>query len=149
VNGTSSGRLREASQFPCDEQVVGSIPIGGLLGGVELCARLSRNTAIAWERMQNPVKWSSFVTGRRDLAFWTMASIKRNVESGVALTFDDDPVPGTTDLLLDYLADLEVIVAATFFCLGRNAERNPALMSRILAEGARGWQPHPHPRAPG
>jgi peptidoglycan/xylan/chitin deacetylase (PgdA/CDA1 family) len=62
-----------------------------------------------------------------------MASIKRNVESGVALTFDDGPMPGTTDLLLDCLADLEV--TATFFCVGRNAERNPALLSRILAEG--------------
>lgn len=64
---------------------------------------------------------------------WKMASVKRKVEAGVALTFDDGPMPGTTDLVLDCLAELEV--TATFFCVGRNAERNPALLSRILAEG--------------
>ena len=82
---------------------------------------------------------------KRDSALRMMASIERNVESGVALTFNDGPMPGTTDLVLDCLADLEA--TATFFCVGRNVERNPALLSRILARGTRSAataSPTPH-----
>ena len=67
--------------------------------------------------------------------------------SGVALTFDDGPQPGCTDRVLDVLARLGV--PATFFCVGRNAERSPGLLRRIAAEGhAVGSHSltHPHPR---
>ena len=67
--------------------------------------------------------------------------------AGVALTFDDGPMPGQTDRVLDVLAALGV--PATFFCVGRNAERHPALLRRIAAEGhAVGSHSltHPHPR---
>jgi peptidoglycan/xylan/chitin deacetylase (PgdA/CDA1 family) len=61
----------------------------------------------------------------------------------VALTFDDGPMPGTTGAVLDALADLGV--RATFFCVGRNAERHPALLQRILSEGhAVGSHSHTH-----
>lgn len=49
-----------------------------------------------------------------------------------ALTFDDGPGPYTAQLL-DVLAQRGVV--ATFFVLGQQAERRPALVKRMLAEG--------------
>ena len=49
-----------------------------------------------------------------------------------ALTFDDGPGPYTANLL-DLLAQRGIV--ATFFVLGHNAERRPALVMRMLAEG--------------
>jgi len=49
-----------------------------------------------------------------------------------ALTFDDGPGPYTA-ALLDLLAERGIV--ATFFVLGQNAERHPALIKRMLAEG--------------
>lgn len=51
----------------------------------------------------------------------------------VALTFDDGPNPDATPLILDALA--ERAVKATFFVLGRHAERWPDLVRRVAAEG--------------
>lgn len=53
--------------------------------------------------------------------------------SRVALTFDDGPLPGATDEILDTLAALDV--RATFFVIGREAERHPAILRRISDEG--------------
>lgn len=51
----------------------------------------------------------------------------------VALTFDDGPTPGYTDLVLDILREKKV--TATFFVLGKNAAAHPASVKRIVAEG--------------
>lgn len=51
----------------------------------------------------------------------------------VALTFDDGPHPELTPRLLDVLAGHGA--HATFFVIGREAERQPALIRRIAAEG--------------
>jgi len=51
----------------------------------------------------------------------------------VALTFDDGPCPGSTDRILDILAQHGV--RATFFVIGRHAERHPELLRRIAEEG--------------
>lgn len=51
----------------------------------------------------------------------------------VVLTFDDGPIPETTPKVLAALK--HECVRATFFLLGRNAEANPGLARRILAEG--------------
>jgi len=51
----------------------------------------------------------------------------------VALTFDDGPHPGHTPRLLDALAAADI--PATFFVIGREAERYPALVERIVHEG--------------
>jgi peptidoglycan-N-acetylglucosamine deacetylase len=51
----------------------------------------------------------------------------------VVLTFDDGPSPKTTPAVLAALA--HECVKATFFLIGRNAEANPALVRRELAEG--------------
>lgn len=49
------------------------------------------------------------------------------------LTFDDGPDPEVTPWVLDTLARSKA--KATFFCTGRNAEANPALMDRLRREG--------------
>jgi peptidoglycan/xylan/chitin deacetylase (PgdA/CDA1 family) len=51
----------------------------------------------------------------------------------IAMTFDDGPSPQTTPRLLDILKQRNIKV--TFFMIGQNAERNPDLVRRILAEG--------------
>jgi peptidoglycan-N-acetylglucosamine deacetylase len=54
-------------------------------------------------------------------------------ERVVALTFDDGPHPDNTPRVLDVLADEGV--AATFFVLGRHAERWPNIVRRAVNEG--------------
>jgi len=51
----------------------------------------------------------------------------------VALTFDDGPLPGTTDVMLDILKSRSV--KATFFVVGKNVAAHPDLMRRIASEG--------------
>ena len=57
---------------------------------------------------------------------------QRMSENLCALTFDDGP-SRYTGHLLDMLAGYGI--PATFFLLGGNAERNPAMVRRIVAEG--------------
>jgi len=54
-------------------------------------------------------------------------------DRAVALTFDDGPNPDATPLVLDALALRGV--KATFFMLGRHAERWPDLVKRVADEG--------------
>jgi peptidoglycan/xylan/chitin deacetylase (PgdA/CDA1 family) len=54
-------------------------------------------------------------------------------EREVFFTFDDGPTPGVTNDALDLLQRYSA--KATFFCLGKNAEANPALFNRIKEEG--------------
>jgi peptidoglycan/xylan/chitin deacetylase (PgdA/CDA1 family) len=51
----------------------------------------------------------------------------------VVLTFDDGPLPGVTDRILDALK--AECVRATFFLIGRNAQANTHLVKREVAEG--------------
>ncbi len=51
----------------------------------------------------------------------------------VALTFDDGPNEPYTSQILDVLQEQQV--PATFFLVGKNLERNPAVVRRLLAEG--------------
>ena len=72
---------------------------------------------------------------------------QRMSENLCALTFDDGPSRHTGHLL-DMLAGYGI--PATFFLLGENAERNPAMVRRIVAEGHEvgnhSWS-HPNLRA--
>jgi len=54
-------------------------------------------------------------------------------DRAVALTFDDGPNADATPLVLDALAERGV--KATFFILGRHAERWPDLVARVAADG--------------
>ena len=51
----------------------------------------------------------------------------------VYLTFDDGPVPGVTDKVLDILSAYQI--KATFFCIGDNVVKHNNLFSRIQNEG--------------
>lgn len=54
-------------------------------------------------------------------------------DNAVYLTFDDGPDPEGTPRLLDLLA--EHGIKATFFCVGRQVEKFPAIFERIKKEG--------------
>ncbi|PKP10948.1 MAG: polysaccharide deacetylase family protein [Bacteroidetes bacterium HGW-Bacteroidetes-4] len=49
------------------------------------------------------------------------------------LTFDDGPTPEVTEWVLNELATYGA--KATFFCIGRNVERHPAIYKNILEQG--------------
>jgi peptidoglycan/xylan/chitin deacetylase (PgdA/CDA1 family) len=51
----------------------------------------------------------------------------------IALTFDDGPVPGVTEIILEELRKREV--RATFFMIGEKAAAAPDLARRVLDEG--------------
>lgn len=51
------------------------------------------------------------------------------------LTFDDGPQPDATAFVLDELKKYQA--KATFFCIGKNVQEQPALYQRILSEGHR------------
>lgn len=64
---------------------------------------------------------------------------------GCALTFDDGPHPEHTPAVLDALARNSQ--RATFFIIGENARRHPALLRRIVGEGhGLGLHSHSHSR---
>lgn len=54
-------------------------------------------------------------------------------ENKIALTFDDGPHPEFTPKVLDLLKKHSA--KATFFCIGKNIEKYPEVVKRILAEG--------------
>ena len=54
-------------------------------------------------------------------------------ERKIALTFDDGPCAGSTEMLLDAMGELEV--PGTFFCVGENVAANPDILRRLAAEG--------------
>lgn len=72
---------------------------------------------------------------------------KTNSQS-VYLSFDDGPVPESTPWVLDLLKKYQI--KATFFCIGANVQKHPALYQRVIEEGHRignhtqthvsGWQ---------
>lgn len=49
------------------------------------------------------------------------------------LTFDDGPTPAVTDEVLSILKTYQA--KATFFCLGRNAERHPDILALVINDG--------------
>jgi peptidoglycan-N-acetylglucosamine deacetylase len=56
-----------------------------------------------------------------------------SVQPVLYLTFDDGPVPGITDWVLNTLNVYEA--KATFFCVGENVTQHPELFQRVMAEG--------------
>lgn len=75
---------------------------------------------------------------------WRMPSDKKEIY----LTFDDGPVPGPTEFVLDELRKFKI--KATFFCIGDNVHKHPEIFKQILREGhavanhtynhLKGWQ---------
>jgi peptidoglycan-N-acetylglucosamine deacetylase len=61
----------------------------------------------------------------------------------IYLTFDDGPHPVATPFVLDELKKYNA--KATFFCIGKNVQEQPAIYKRILLEGHRvGNHTHNH-----
>ncbi len=64
-------------------------------------------------------------------------------EKIIYLTFDDGPHPVATPYVLDELKRYNA--KATFFCIGKNVQEQPAIYKRILTEGHRvGNHTHNH-----
>lgn len=49
------------------------------------------------------------------------------------LTFDDGPIPGVTEWVLDILKKYNA--RASFFCIGENIDKHPEVFARLKAEG--------------
>ena len=56
-------------------------------------------------------------------------------EPRIYLTFDDGPVPEVTEWVLETLAAWQA--KATFFCVGNNVRKYPALFEEVVAHGHR------------
>ncbi len=68
--------------------------------------------------------------------FVLAGDIVTHVDTGkkiIALTFDDGPLPGTTEATLNILAKEHA--KATFFVIGKEAQRHPAQLQKIIAAG--------------
>jgi len=51
----------------------------------------------------------------------------------VFLTFDDGPVPGPTEFVLETLRKFDI--KATFFCIGDNIKKHPVIFRDIITDG--------------
>lgn len=71
--------------------------------------------------------------GGVEIGLKTYAQTLPLADGEVVLTFDDGPLTGVTNHVLDTLR--AQCVKATFFLIGRNAQEHPALVRRELAEG--------------
>lgn len=60
---------------------------------------------------------------------WRMPPGKKDLY----LTFDDGPIPGPTEFVLDELSRRNV--KATFFCIGDNVRKHPRVFERVIMEG--------------
>lgn len=57
----------------------------------------------------------------------------KSKDKKIYLTFDDGPIPGITDFVLEQLRLYNA--KGTFFCVGENIGKNPEVYKRILDEG--------------
>lgn len=67
---------------------------------------------------------------------WLYPQLKWTIpthEKVIYLTFDDGPIPGITDFILDNLKEYEV--KATFFCVGDNLRKHPQVAERAMTDG--------------
>jgi len=68
---------------------------------------------------------------------------KKNTDKKIFLTFDDGPVPGITEFVLEQLDQYKA--KATFFTVGHNIEKYPEVYQKILSAGHRtGNHTHNH-----
>lgn len=56
----------------------------------------------------------------------------KNSENKIYLTFDDGPVPDVTEYVLEVLRKFNI--KATFFCVGDNVVKHPAILLQILQD---------------
>ncbi|MDN4164389.1 polysaccharide deacetylase family protein [Cytophagales bacterium LB-30] len=58
---------------------------------------------------------------------------KERGERKIYLTFDDGPIPEVTEFVLEQLDKYQA--KATFFCVGHNIEKHPAIFHQVVAAG--------------
>ncbi|WP_259016836.1 polysaccharide deacetylase family protein [Emticicia fluvialis] len=58
---------------------------------------------------------------------------KKTQEKKIYLTFDDGPIPGITEFVLETLAAYNA--RATFFCIGDNIRKHPLVFDKVIAGG--------------
>jgi peptidoglycan-N-acetylglucosamine deacetylase len=73
------------------------------------------------------------VYGSVSLSAQFFLPVKFKGAGGVALTFDDGPIQGKTEKILDILKIHRA--SAAFFCIGHRVKENPDLVQRIYHEG--------------
>ncbi|MFT6872131.1 MAG: peptidoglycan/xylan/chitin deacetylase (PgdA/CDA1 family) [Roseivirga sp.] len=56
-----------------------------------------------------------------------------NEDKRIFLTFDDGPIPGLTEWVLEVLNEFKV--KATFFCVGDNVKKHPEIFSKLIESG--------------
>lgn len=56
-----------------------------------------------------------------------------NMENKIYLTFDDGPIPEVTEWVLEVLKEHQI--KATFFCIGKNIQKHPAIFNKIINNG--------------
>ena len=54
-------------------------------------------------------------------------------EKVIYLTFDDGPIPEVTEFVLNTLNQFNA--KATFFCIGENVRKHPAILDRVIEQG--------------
>ena len=54
-------------------------------------------------------------------------------KDGIYLTFDDGPIPEVTPWVMDQLDRTQA--KATFFCIGKNIQRNPDIFQELIERG--------------
>ncbi len=58
---------------------------------------------------------------------------KSSHSSTIYLTFDDGPIPGPTEFVLDTLRHYDA--RATFFCIGDNIGKHPGIFNKVVGAG--------------
>jgi peptidoglycan/xylan/chitin deacetylase (PgdA/CDA1 family) len=56
-----------------------------------------------------------------------------NIENKIYLTFDDGPTPEITEWVLEVLKEHQI--KATFFCIGKNIQKHPAIFNKVIDNG--------------
>lgn len=59
--------------------------------------------------------------------------VEKTTEPTIYLTFDDGPIPGLTEFVLDKLSEYNA--KATFFCIGENIKKHPQVFEKVLKAG--------------
>jgi peptidoglycan/xylan/chitin deacetylase (PgdA/CDA1 family) len=54
-------------------------------------------------------------------------------QKNIYLTFDDGPIPGVTEFVLDVLS--QSLIKATFFCIGDNIRKHPEILKKVSEAG--------------
>lgn len=104
---------------------IGSISLDGVIG-----------IPLAWYAVIFVVYIAINVYGSFVLSaqYFVPVRSKANVPvDNISITFDDGPIPGKTERILEILKQHNV--ESAFFCIGHRVKENPGLVKRIHAEG--------------